>query len=194
MDKNKMDNLTPWQIELREKAQKLIYRKLPDPWSNYSSKRAAGVFAGGWTQENEFILLSNDGYSVYQPTTGSYAEFFGTKAKDEMFKNLYEEKLEFILPSTEEKVRIFGVTGGDGIHDIEDWVVEVIYPWWPNGIVVMYPDSLLQLETVFPIQLKVVGSGNWIKCGFSPSKDILAILGEAGAEFHAKIDLISPKK
>lgn len=180
--------LTSWQLQLLKQAQNATYKKLPKPWTYHSGVSAAGILAGGWTTENEFVLISSDGYSLINPITG-ICKFF--VISNSVWSNLDEDTLEFTLPSTEETISIFGVYGGDGLHVIDDWEVEIIHPMWPNAMVVMYQNSLLEWETVYPLQLQMIDVSNWVKCGFSPSKNILAVVGYAGIDFFGKVSLPS---
>lgn len=181
------DELTPWQKNIREKSQKLMYRKPPLPWEGYTFVSAAGILGGGWTLNSDFVLLSQDGYSIFNPITDQIQEHLTPDESDEMHKNLSEDDSEFVIPSTKEKVKISGVIGGNGINYNGEWKLNIIYPWYPDATFVMYQNGLTNWESVYPLKFQVCSSGNWIRYGFAPSKSLFAIWGEAGAEFYYQI-------
>ena len=67
---SEFDELTFWQKQIREKALKLVPGDAPYPWQNHQTLGAAGIFAAGWTKDNEFVMLSDEGYSLINPLTG----------------------------------------------------------------------------------------------------------------------------
>ena len=155
----------------------------PSPWNKHTVASAAGIFAGGWTYDNQFVMLTSDGYSIHEPITGTQILF--DQDADVVFSNLSDNSLSFLVPSKNYEIQVFGVSGGDGVHKVNDWFVKTIYPWWPNSMVVLYRNSLLDKSEVFALSLDVCDYGSWIKCGFSPSGTSLAVLGHAGADFFS---------
>lgn len=176
------NELTLWQKEIREKSQTLNYRNPPALWQGYSFVSAAGILGGGWASNNDFVLLSTAGYSIFNPITKQLQKYFDEA--EIVSENLNADNSEFIIPITKKKISIAGVMGGDGIHYNGEWNLEIIYPWYPDALFVMYETELTDWDNVFPLELKVCSSGNWIKYGFAPSKQLFAIWGEAGVEFY----------
>jgi hypothetical protein len=178
--------LTEWQLQIRERALKLQLGEAPRPWKNHQTAYAAGIFAAGWTSNSEFVMASGDGYSITNPITGTQL-LFDTDA-DAMFENIDEDNSQLLIPRIAETIRLFGLRSGDGLRTIRDWSVELIYPYWPNSMVVMYQSSLLEWETVYALKIDVSDSGNWRSVGFSPNHKTLAVVGHAGADFFSRID------
>lgn len=178
------DELSVWQKHIREKSQNLAYRNPPATWQGYSFVSAAGIYGGGWTSENEFVLLSTDGYSIFNPITKQAQKYLNPDNAEDVLTYLSEDDSEFVIPITNEKIRISGVMGGDGIHHNGEWSLRVIYPWYPDALFVIYQNNLTDWDNVYPLRFQVLSSGNWIKYGFSSSKKLFAIWGEAGAEFY----------
>lgn len=120
---------TSFELGLLAKAQSLNCTKPPSPWVYETIIPAAGVFACGWDQDENVVLISGSGYSVTAPITGKRLD----RERDADFTNsrISNDYLFFQLPSSQQRISIFGFEAGDGIHLTADgWQVEVIYPWW----------------------------------------------------------------
>jgi hypothetical protein len=179
--------LTFWQKQHREKALKLVQGDAPYPWQNHQMLGAAGIFAAGWTKNSEFLMLSGDGYSLTNPLTGKLILF--EVDEDKVYDNLDEDTTEFRIPSTGETIRLFGLHTGDGVKVIRDWSIEIIYPVWPNSMVILEKSSKTEWEKkVSALKIEVTEAGGWRSCGFSPSHKSFAVVGHAGVDFFSRVD------
>jgi len=91
------------------------------------------VVAAGWTRGSQLLLVSAAGYSLSDPATG--ARLIRERDEEVAWAALSPETLSFTEPRTGERMGVFGVWGGDGVHVSADgWEVEPIYPWWPEAV------------------------------------------------------------
>jgi hypothetical protein len=187
-----MDDWYQTRLRKIERIKQLMPGDPPPPWKRLPLVGAAGVFNGGWTQKDDFLLISLDGYSVYSLTDETFHlfEMIGSNAG---LHYLDDYNRRYQIPKTGEIVHLFGVLTGHGIKNLSNitgvrnsWAVDVIYPHWPDELVILYQRNWLSLESVFPIALENLEHP--VFCGFSPSCKYLAILGHAGAEFFVYED------
>jgi hypothetical protein len=161
-------------------ARSIIPGEPPLPWKRGAVVRAAGVFAGGWDKQENFLLISWDGYSLTHPVSGE--RLIINLDSEGLYDKLSTTDLSFYLPEHEETIAIFGVRGGDGIHVTQDgWISKVLYPWWPHFLLTLDKGGLESNG----IKLNWL-DGSWIKTGFSPSGKHFAVVGEAGLEIFTR--------
>lgn len=173
--------LTPWQERYLSRAKALVPGKPPNPWKNTKSVSAAGIFAGGWTEKENFVMLSADGYSEHNPVSGEEELVIFDLDRD-IDDTVDKHNRYFTLPSTSEVVNIFGVVSGDGIYVSDEWTLEIIYPWWPNATVILRNGT----DDMYALDLGVCDPWNWLKCGFAPSGESFVIIGHSGAELFSR--------
>ena len=181
--------LTPYETEILAQARSLVAGDPPKPWRRSVIVDAAGVQVGGWTKDDQVLVISVDGYSVTAADTGR--RLVRDRDQATTFAALSPDRMLFRVPTTGEAVSVFGVYGGNGIHQTQDgWGVEVIYPWWPRAAVIMRTPFVRgsglhnYLDRAHVIELHRLDG--WLRCGFSPSGRPLLILGSAGAELFSR--------
>src|SRR4051812_10682267 len=67
------DNNSPLnegQSETLQRARELKPTEPPQPWGKRGIIPASGVLAAGWDQSENILLISMDGYSLSNPSTG----------------------------------------------------------------------------------------------------------------------------
>jgi hypothetical protein len=171
-------------------ARALNEKEPPLPWRRIAVIQAAGVFAGGWTQEENFVLISHDGYSVTSSRTGE--RLLLHLDQEITYDALIDHDQGFVMPESGEQIKIFGLSGGDGIHVSEDgWHLEIIYPWWPQSLAILTQPRKIpswphtHWENVHALKLQWVNN-SWLKCGFSTSDEHFVIFGTDGAEIFTR--------
>ncbi|MFE3574446.1 hypothetical protein [Lysinibacillus sp. NPDC059133] len=158
----------------------------PSPWGHETVIPASGVIACGWDQDENVVLISGSGYSMTEPITGSriHRDYDANTTYD----SRSEDNLFFTIPFTKEKIMIFGLDAGDGIHVSNDgWHLEVIYPWWPRATVII--DNVFKANHQYLTDATAIDLGRLdgsIKCGFSPSGNHLMIMGSGGALIYSR--------
>lgn len=181
----------PYQQRLLAQARTLASAPPPPPWGAPVIIPGAGIVANGWDAHEDVLLISHEGYSLTAATTGRrlLRDHDGTLLQ----RAFSWQTLDFVMPTTGETVRTFGIFGGDGIHVTrDDWSLEVIAPWWPLEIVVLWP----------PRNVRASGEGTFLdgaqslavphvdttsaKCGFSPSGRRFMVAGSAGAVVYSR--------
>lgn len=175
--------LTDYEFQLLLKARGIKPSVPPHPWGNMIVISAAGVVAGGWTKEENYVVISSNGYSINNATSGERIE--RNYNSELTYKNISKDYLHFTIPSNDETIDIHGIDAGDGIHITEEgWVVELIYPWWPRVSIMMknvHVKNIAAKEYLDDVYiLDIPRLDGWMKAGFSPSGKHLAILGSGG--------------
>lgn len=177
--------LNEYELYALKSARALVPGDPPSPWKLRLSFSAAGLRAGGWDTQENFIVISMDGYSINSPVTGEKSLILGS---DEALDSLIDNDLKFRIPTSGEIINVFGVTAGDGIHVTDDsWSLEIIYPWWPQAIVTLeklYQGAPHDWGTTYALKTDL-GDG-WVKCGFSSSGKHFALLGEPGVDLFTR--------
>jgi len=160
----------------------------PAPWTLRPFLHAGGVVAAGWTRGSQLLLVSASGYSLSDPATG--ARLIRERDEEVAWAALSPETLSFTEPRTGERVGVFGVWGGDGVHVSADgWAVEPIYPWWPEVDVLLRPPhrggARGYLEGAARLE-HTRGGTTWRGCGFSPSGAHLVLVWSDGAQLYVR--------
>jgi hypothetical protein len=161
----------------------------PEPWGNRVIVAASGVIASGWDKSENILLISTDGYSLSDSSSGTRVS--RDRDREKTFDSILPSYLQFRLTETQEIIDIFGVNGGDGIHRTKDgWTLKTVYPWWPHESVILKPPFVPGsgrhglLDDAYMIELQRLTG--WLKCGFSPAGKYFAIVGSAGAEIFSR--------
>lgn len=97
------------QQALLDTARALTPGPPPLPWTAAPPVFVGGILAGGWTNDEHIVLISGDGYSVIEPTTG--VSVCRHRDRNTAFAALSSDNLTFMEPETGELVRVFGVWG-----------------------------------------------------------------------------------
>jgi len=173
-----MDRVTAHETELLHAARALVPCAPPKPWSRSAFIIAGGVVAAGWTEDENVILVSHDGYSVCAPDGQRLA-------RDREYAGLSSDRLSFVVPGHSQAVRVFGVYGGDGAWCTSDgWSVSVIYPLWPRPWLVLRrpaePGAKGFLHGATRLDLGGLDEHDWLRVGFSPSGRHLAVASASG--------------
>ncbi len=179
-----MESLNEYEQQILEADRRLVPSEPPSPWSSVQAYWAAGVLAGGWTSDNHFVVISNAGYSIYDPINDQQLEL---KLDDQLtFAHLSPRHLKFSIPTTQETIDIFGVWGGDGRHIGNDrWSLSIIYPWYPSptAVIVYGNQPYLPDYSRTALRLHATMDSSMLKGGFSPSGLSFALLGFSGVDF-----------
>lgn len=182
--------LSDFEKSILTQARHMTLADPPIPWKRNHIISTAGVFAAGWDEAENVLLISNDGYSLTDPVTGK--RIARETNREVTYEAITPDHLSFEIPALEKPMRIFGINGGDGIHLTEDgWELEVIYPWWPRSIVIIRTPFVLDsemhgyLDRAHAIQLERL-ENTIVKCGFSPSGNRFMISGSSGAEVFSR--------
>jgi len=182
--------LTEFELMLLNKAKSMIPGLPPAPWGERIFINGAGIIAGGWDKNDNFVLISDSAYSINNSSTGETEEIIYDY--EIVGKNLSDDYLKFTIPSTNEIIDIYGLNAGDGLYVNDDgWNIEVIYPWWPRASVIINnvfesgAASREYLDKTYMINIQELDG--WIKCGFSCLGDKFAILGSGGAIIFSMI-------
>lgn len=181
--------LNDYQVEMLKLARNLHPAEPPLPWGRRVIIPAAGVLAAGWDKSENMLLISVDGYSLSDSSTGE--RLVRDRDSERTYAALVSNDLRFENPETHELIDIFGVNGGDGIHRTEDqWTLQKIYPWWPKEAVIIkspfIPGSGKHHLLDDAYLIKLVRIDGWLKCGFSPSGKHFAVVGSGGAEVFSR--------
>lgn len=177
--------LNEYELYALKSARALVPGDPPPPWKLRLSISAAGLLAGGWDAQENFIVISMDGYSINSPVTGEQSLILG---RDEALDSLIDNDLKFRIPTSGEIINIFGASAGDGIHMTDDnWLLKVMYPWWPQAIVTLeklYQGAPHDWGTTYALATSL-GDG-WTKCGFSPSGKHFALLSSYDVDLFTR--------
>jgi hypothetical protein len=184
---NKQEHLrlSDYQKQLLKVIRKLSPQQPLPPWKSLIVIPGAGIISAGWTAENNVLLVSHSKYTITNPHTGERRDDTPLQS---VYTNISKNNLQFQIPETNEFVDIFGTLAGDGNHVSSDgWQLEVIYPAWPNSIVLIRrqeespPSTLQAYQQAAIIKLHRLEYLN-LKAGFSPDERLFMIVNSAGAE------------
>jgi hypothetical protein len=132
------------------------------------------------------LLVSLAGYSLTDPWTGE--RLVRDRDAERAEAAFSRARLTFTVPATRDEVPVFGLPGGDGLHQTPDgWSVEIVYPWWPVPAVMLVPPQgpgTRYLDGAHVLDLP--GLGTPLGCGFSPSGRLLMVLDSAGAHLFSR--------
>src|SRR5260221_8887881 len=109
-----LDDLTPHEGRLRAEALALVPGTPPAPWSAGVYLHAGGVIAAGWDAAEHVLLVSHDGYSLSDPHTGE--RLVRVRDRQAGYAGLAASGCTFTLPTTGERVPVFGIFGGGGLR------------------------------------------------------------------------------
>jgi hypothetical protein len=190
MEAGPLDALERAQLK---RARTLVPGAPPAPWNTQAVISAAWVLAAGWDDEENIVLISNDGYSVSAARTGE--RLIRNRDASVTYAALSADHLSFTVPDTGRTISVFGLASGDGVHTTGDgWHLEVIYPWWPRATVLLIrpyvyvagsgPDDYYGRAQA--IEFLRLEESNWVRTGFSPSGRSAMIVGSAGVEVMSR--------
>lgn len=187
-NRKQKESRSSFELKLLEKAKGLPSLDESSGWRKSVIIPAAGVIAGGWTKNEEILLISSNGFSL---TTIDGIRIEREEDAELTERMISEDRLSFAHPSTNEEIKLFGLDAGDGVYgNKEGWRIEVIYPWWPRATVTLKnifdPNHRLDeyLDNTFMLDLERIDG--WTKCGFSKSGKVFMVIGSAGAEVFVK--------
>ena len=154
------------------------------PWKRGPYIGGAGLFACGWTEDNRVFLLFPDYYVICNPLTGQREIMI---EDDETLSYLSKDNLEYDLKELNQKIKVFGLRGGNGNHFTTDrWSITEISTDSQEKIFGMTDyRNFGRRENIFwknynLIVLKNLEFGQW--CGFSPNEKSFGIFGSGGVE------------
>ncbi len=152
-----------------------------EDWVRHTCFPFEGLIGCGWTSNNQILLISHDKYVIYDSKRfDKLIEIDGHP-----YDKFSSDNLDFIVKESEEQVKIFGLFGGNGNCVSEDgWKLEVIYPNWPNAVVLIRkPDTrgLERWEGLRLVELELLEYVD-LKCGFSRNQEMFMISGHLGVE------------
>jgi hypothetical protein len=160
------------------------------PWENRIVISAAGVIASGWTLNNKVFLFSSDGYSVSDPMTGEQ-DIRNYDEDNSAIKKFSEDNLEFTIDEIQQKIKVFGLRGGDGNHCTTDyWDLTSFSPALGEQIIGIgnmksRQSTYLNWQGYELISLERLEYTS-LKFGFSPNEKHFGIFGSAGAEIFTR--------
>ena len=162
---------------------------IPDSWAFASYINVAGMFAVGWTDNNEVIVVTYDGYSIYDPLNGRYVL---KNTERGSYHLMSRDNLQFYIPERKKEYSVWGLYGGGGnCVASSGWKLQLMYPAWPNAVVgVQYPKELStsndKWENIDLLKLNYIDYID-LACGFSPSETIFLVGNGDGIETFSYI-------
>jgi hypothetical protein len=159
------------------------------PWKRGPFIGGAGLLAGGWTPESKVFMLFPDYYAVRNPITGENERIC---EEGDVLNYLSKDNLEYQLKGSDQKIKVFGLRGGNGNHLTSD-------RWQLNEILQDSQEKIFGITNLRKvgrssqtfwknyklIQLNNLEFGEW--CGFSPDEKNFGIFGSGGVElFYRK--------
>lgn len=154
------------------------------PWERGPFIGGGGLFACGWTESNSVFMLFSDYFIIGNPITG---EIEKTIEDDELLNRLSLDNLEFDLKELNQKIKVFGLRGGNGNHFTSDsWsLVEIMQDSQEKVFGITDHRHFGRSEKVFwknhdLINLRNLEFGMW--SGFSPNEKSFGIFGPGGVE------------
>ncbi|KXX66880.1 hypothetical protein [Flammeovirga sp. SJP92] len=159
------------------------------PWKRGSFIGGAGLFACGWTQDNKVFMLFPDYFIIADPLTGERESMI---EDDDLIQRLSKDNLEFDLKEGNQKVKVFGLRGGNGNHFTTDrWsLIEIQQESQEKIFGITDYKHFGRSENEFwknydLIKLHELEFGQW--CGFSPDEKYFGIFGSGGAEIFYRV-------
>jgi hypothetical protein len=174
--------LSPYEEKILEQARSMVPGQPPKPWRHNVFIHVGGLQACGWDMKENLVIISSNGYSI---NTADGNRLVRDMDYETTFDAITSDSLKFVIPATQEKIDIFGLMAGGGIYVAPDlWRLQIVYPWWPKGVVLLKsPASRGYLEG------QMIDSGSidgWLHCGFSPSGQHFIIFGSAGLYWFSR--------
>ncbi len=165
-----------------------------EPWKRSVFIGGSGLFCAGWTNESKIFLLFQDYYVIANPITGEREEVV---EDSDLLQYLSKDNLEFKIEKINQKIKVFGIRGGEGNHYTSDfWSLRSFYinldhfliglenlknrrkhniEYWKNY-------DLIKLERLEYTALKF---------GFSPDEKHFGIFGSSGVEIFSRSKVIA---
>lgn len=184
-NKTKLSLLNDYQLKYRNEILSLNLEEPFEPWKITTEINFEGLFACGWTQSNDIVLVAYGGYEVRTVQGELVYSDYNQLSYDLMSKDNLSFKIR------DEKIKIFGLYGGNGnLVSSSGWKLELVYPNWPNGVVLMRrPNKSGEtLDFWEGCKLLKVNSLDYtgLKCGFSNDENSFIISGSNGIEVFSK--------
>jgi hypothetical protein len=158
------------------------------PWKRGAFIGGAGLFACGWTKDSKLFMLFLDYYITGNPNTGEREIVI---EDDSLMDQLSEDNLEFDLKEFDQKIKVFGLRGGNGNHYTTDkWsLVEILQDSQKKIFGIANYQCFEKNDQSFwknydLIKLKSIEFGYW--CGFSPDEKYFGIFGSGGVELFRR--------
>jgi len=175
----------------RAKSNLFDFVRLPSsPWTKLNVIPAAGVVAGGWSNDNKVFLYSSDGYSVSNPQTGEI-EIRNWNQDSEAEGNFSKDNLEFTIDELGQTIKVFGLRGGNGNHLTSDsWTLESFHPSLTDQIIGIrnLRDKTGNTDYWRIFQLVKLTRLEYfaLTYGFSPNEKHFGIFGSGGVEIFTR--------
>lgn len=157
---------------------------LSSPWRRGAFIGGAGLLACGWSEDNKIFMLFPDYFVIGNPITGE-REFM--VENDELLNRLSIDNLEFDFKEVGQKIKVFGIRGGNGNHYTSDgWsLIEIQQDSQEKIFGITNCRNFERSEGIFwknydLIKLNRLEFGQW--CGFSPDERYFGIFGSGGVE------------
>jgi hypothetical protein len=160
------------------------------PWAKRTVIPASGIIASGWTHNNKVFLLSSDGYSISDPTTG-LREIRNYDEDNSAMTKFSKDNLEFTIDELQQTIKVFGLKGGDGNHCTSDfWDLTSFSPSLGEQIVGLRNIKNIQSQAEYWKEFELISLRRLeyteLKYGFSPNEKHFGIFGSAGAEIFTR--------
>ena len=161
-----------------------------EPWGNRIVISAAGIIAGGWTNDNKVFLLSADGYSVSHPLTGE-REIRNRDEENTAMSKFSEDNLAFKIDELNQNIKVFGLRGGNGNHLTSDnWNLDSFHPGLGQQIIGLRNFNERNNESEYWKNFTLIRlerlENFTLTYGFSPNEKHFGIFGSGGAEIFSR--------
>lgn len=187
-NRNNLSDLNKFQKKYLSEIKKIKPDKPFTAWNNFQSAEYEGLFACGWTKDDNLLLVNYNGYKLIDPASGFTLEEDNQKLS---YEYMSSNNLNFKY-NGEEDINIFGIYGGRGNLVTKDgWVLDILYPYWPNCIVALKrptkPNEItLEIwQGINLIKLETLEYNN-LNCGFSNNEQFFVISGSFGVEIYGR--------
>jgi hypothetical protein len=162
----------------------------PFPWANRIIVSAAGIVASGWTLDNKVFLLSADGYSISNPSTGEI-ELRNYDEANTATRKFSKDNLEFTIDELGQTIKVFGLRGGDGNHFTTDfWGLTSFSATLAEQIIGIRNLKIRQDQIEYWKEFDLISLTRLeyteLKFGFSPNEKHFGIFGSGGAEIFTR--------
>lgn len=158
------------------------------PWLRGKFIGGSGLIACGWTNDNKVFMLFPDYYIIANPITGIREIMI---EEDNILNYLSKDNLEFKLKELNQKIKVFGLRGGNGNHFTSDrWeIIEIQQDSQAKIFGITDLQNLGQTTQTFwknynLIKLLNIEFGQW--SGFSPDEKHFGIFGSGGVELFSR--------